>query len=244
MNRYLQSIDNTGDETAVTIQKEHASELEVVYEALDHILRGLSDFGSRKQKPDNKLESARLFLATRSFNSIRIAMIALERGYYQQASALVRMAMEDRLVARDIENHRPTLDALLGGEGKLGTFGKMAERVSPKAKEVWDIEYGWLSKFAAHTRYESMRGLVVTGTDGQTTLGPGGRYDKIEVMAGLYSVLRMLVFNMEIVTKVTYSAGIDWIVDAMPVFKKVEALLQEIDDWASEQIEDSQESTE
>ena len=52
MNGYLLSIDRTDDETASTIRARHASELSVAEEALDQILRGLSDFGSEKQKPD------------------------------------------------------------------------------------------------------------------------------------------------------------------------------------------------
>ena len=44
-----------------------------------------------------------MFLAVRSFNSLHIARQLLEHGYYQQASALVRMAMEDQLVAEDAE---------------------------------------------------------------------------------------------------------------------------------------------
>ena len=65
----------------------------MVEAALDQALCGLSEFDAQKQKPDNRLESAMLFLATRSFNSIRTAMRVLELGYYQQAEALVRMTM-------------------------------------------------------------------------------------------------------------------------------------------------------
>ena len=85
MNGYVLSIDRTDAETAAIIRERHAREFSAVEAALNEILRGLSDFGSQKLKPDNRLESARLFLATRSFNSLRTAVQVLERGYYQQA---------------------------------------------------------------------------------------------------------------------------------------------------------------
>ena len=87
MNGYLLSIDRTDAEIAAIIRERHAREFSAVEAALNEILRGLSDFGSQKLKPDNRLESARLFLATRSFNSLRTDVQVLERGYYQQAMA-------------------------------------------------------------------------------------------------------------------------------------------------------------
>ena len=41
----------------------------------------------------------------------------LEFGYYQQALTLIRMAMEDQLVAEDAEGNPPTLAALMRDEG-------------------------------------------------------------------------------------------------------------------------------
>ena len=138
MNGYLLTVDKTDAETAAIIRERHAREFSAVEAALDDILRGLSDYGSRRGKPDNRLESARLFLTTRSFNSLRTAAQVLERGYYQQAMALVRMAMEDQMVALDSESHPATLSALLDDDSKLGkrdlALGKMAERVSAKTK--------------------------------------------------------------------------------------------------------------
>ena len=120
MNGYLMAVDKTDAETAAVIRERHAREFRAVEAALDDILRGLSDFGSQKVYPDNRLESARLFLATRSFNSLRTAAQVLERGYYQQAMALVRMTKEDQMVALDAESNPATLSALLDDEGKIG----------------------------------------------------------------------------------------------------------------------------
>ena len=248
MNGYLVSIDKTDDETAVIVRENHACEIRAVEAALNDILRGLSDFGSRKQMPDNRLESARLFLATRSFNSLQNALQVLERGYYQQAMALVRMAKEDQLVAQDVENHPPTLAALLNGDGTLGrgelTFGKMAQRVSAKTKEAWDDDYGALSKYGAHPRTGSMRGLVEVGSDGRIVLRPGGHYDEVWANVVLYHVLRELVQVLATVAKVTASAGIDWVTNAIATFEEVDSLWRQIDRRAREELGEPLEDSE
>ena len=245
---YLNRIEEIENEVASTIRMNHAREFEIVDAALDQTLLGLNEFGSRKERPDNRLESARLFLAVRSFNSLRIARQTLERGYYQQALTLVRMAMEDQLVAEDAENHPPTLTALLEGEGKIGkrdlALQKMAERVSPKAREVWDANYGTVSKRAAHPRLESMQGLTATGPDGQTTLWPGSQYDEVEVRIVLYYVLRELALVFATVAKLTCSVGSDWANRSISTLDKVNSLWRQIDEWAAEQLGESLESLE
>ena len=248
MNGYLLSIDRTAAETASIIRERHAREFSAVEAALDDILRGLSDFGSRKQKPDNRLESARLFLATRSFNSLRVALQVLERGYYQQAMALVRMAQEDQMVALDSESHPATLSALLDDDSKLGrgdlALGKMAERVSAKTKETWDDDYGMLSRYGAHPRRGSIEELVEVGPDGQIVLRPGSHYDETWVNVVLYYILRELVQVFATVAKVTALAGIDWVTSALPTLKEVDLLWRQIDERAREQLGEPIESPE
>ena len=240
MNGYLLSIDRTDDKTASTMRARHARELSAAEKALDQILRGLSDFGSKKENPENRLESARLFLATRSFNSVRTALQVLGRGYYQQAMALVRMAKEDQLVAQDIESHPPTLDALFDGEGKIGkgklALEKMAERVSPKTKVAWDDDYGGLSKFGTHPRVESMQGLVITDSDGRMTLRAGGHYDEVWINFVLYHLFRELVQIFATVAKVTTFAGIDWVTSAMPTLEEIDSLWRQIDEQARKEL--------
>ena len=241
MNAYLLSIDKTGDETASTMRERHTRELRAGEAALDAIIRGLAEFGPENRPRDDDLESARLLLATRTFNSLRAAFQVLERGYYQQAMALVRMAMEDRLVSLDIEHYPPTLAALLDGDGKLGskpnlTFGKMAERVSYKTKEVWDDDYGILSEHGTHTRLNSLRGLVVVGPDGQQVIQPGGYYDETWVNVVLYYALRELVQVFATIAKVTAFAGIDWVTSAMPTLEEVDFLWRRIDERAREEL--------
>ena len=200
---------------ASTIRANHAQEFRLVDSALDQILRGLEDFADRKDEPDNALENARLLLATRSFNSLWIATQILERGYYQQALTLVRMAMEDQLVARDAENHPQTLDALLEGKGRIGrnefALDNMAERISPEEKVGWQREYGEASAYGTHPRPESMRSLLLVEPDGQKALLPGGvGYDKGMVDAILYYLLSELMNVLATLARVASSIGSEW----------------------------------
>ena len=236
VNAYLQGVERFEDEAASTIRQMHGREMRAVEAALDDVLRGLSEYGSQRQKPDGRLESARIFLATRSFNSLRMALQVLERGYYQQAMALVRMAKEDQLVARDVEVQPSTLAALFGDEGRIGKFGKMAERVSVKAKAAWDDDYGRLSRFGAHPRVDSLRGLVAYDSSGNVSLRAGGRYDEVWVVAVLYDLTRELVLVYETVAKLTDSVGSDWIDRAIPTLEAIESQWRRIDEWAREQL--------
>ena len=234
---HMRVIELNENDVASQIQLSHGRELAVVDTALDQILQGLDAFASMKQRPDNRLESARLFLATRSFNSLHIAKQILERGYYQQASTLVRMVMEDQLIAEDAESHPPTLDALLDGEGSFRkgelTLRKMAERISPEAKETWYTHYGRLSEEAVHPRRMSLMALITE----QGTLHPGGHYDEVRVKALLFDLLTQLVQVMLVVGHLTANMGSCWIDDALPAFQDVIALYQDIDEWAQQQLQ-------
>ena len=238
---YLWGIEESEEEVATAIRATYAPELQAANAALEEIIRGFQDFATRKQRPDNRLERARLFLATRSFNSLRMAVQTVETGYYQQAFTLVRMAMESGLVANDSEGYPPTLAALLDdkSESRIGRgdlkFSMMAERLSCKTKEVWDWDYGWASRSAAHPSSDSMMGLTTTGLDGQLMPRPGGYYDEVEIANVLYHLLRELIQLMAQIAKVTATAGIDdWCKRALPVFEEVESAWMRLDKEAGD----------
>ena len=243
MGKFLQSIARTDSRTASTIRQKHARELEILHDALEHTIVGVNDFASLKQKADSPLQAARVFLTIRTFKSLRTALQVLEHGYYQQAMTLVRMALEDQLVAEDIEHHPPTLAALLDDKGRLGkgdlTLGKMAERLSPKAKVAWDARYGMLSEHGAHPRLKSMQGLVATDLP-RDQRGPrlGGHYDAMWVNVVVYYAAQTLVEAMATLTKLTDEVGIDWADRAMPTFQEVDSLWKRLDGWADGQLEE------
>ena len=184
--RHMRVIELNEIDVATQIRMTHGRELEVVDAALDQILQGLDAFAYVKQRPDSRLEDAQMFLAVRSFNSLHTARQLLERGYYQQASTLVRMAMEDQLVA---ETHPSTLDALLDAKGSISSgdlsYGKMAERISREAKKAWDEKYGDLSARAAHPRRLSL----LTLTTVRRTVRPGAHYDEVQVKVTILYLL-------------------------------------------------------
>ncbi len=235
--RHLEKIESNENDVASQIRKKHGRELEVVDAALDQILQGLDDFAHFKQRADSRLEDAQVFLAVRSFNSLHVARQVLERGYHQQASTLVRMTMEDQLIVEDAENHPPTLDALLDGKGSISsgdlTYGKMAERISPEAKEAWDKKYGDLSQRAAHPRRTSLLGLTTV----RRTVRVGGHYDEVQVKATLFYILDQLVLVLRTVGLLTANAGIPWVQGATPVLEEVIALHRQIDEWAERQLQ-------
>ena len=235
--RHLRGVESNENEVAAQTRERRGHELAAVDSALDQILQGFDALANLKAGPDSRLEEAQVILAVRSFNSLHTARQVLEQGYYQQASTLVRMAMEDQLVSEDAERHPPTLDALLDGKGSINsgdlTFGKMAERISPEARETWDLNYGNLSERAAHPRRKSLMALVTA----RGTLPPGGNYDEVGVNAVLFYLLDQLQMVLRTVGVLTESAGSPWLEGAAPVFNDVIALHRQIDEWARQQLE-------
>ena len=189
--RLLSGIEAVEKEVASAILEHHPYEFEVVYAALEQILRGFNEFANQKENLDDKLESAQFLLTVRSFNSLRVAIKILENGYTQQALALIRTVMEDQLVVNDLENHAPTLGALLDDADKMRdrqfTFGKMAQRESLKTKKAWDHSYGFASSFAAHPRKLSLRKLFAVDPNGKIILKPGSHYDRVEVNTVIFT---------------------------------------------------------
>ena len=217
-------------EAAASIHSQYSRELSIVDMALDQVLVGLHDFGAIKRKPDSSLESARLFLATRSFNSLWTARQILERGYFQQAMTLVRMAMEDQLIAGDIEIHPPTLNALLDRDKGIESFASMADRLGPQGREVWDSNYGMASEYAAHTRPRSLQSLNSVGPDGQSFLRPGGNYDEVYATATLFLLSQEIVKVMKIIGQLTVPLESDWVIRAMPAFEANDLLWKSLDE--------------
>ena len=242
MKSYLRATDREDNKTASTIREKHERDFRVIDEALEIVIRGLEgDFGGRDLDPYDELEIARYLLATRSFNSIRVARQVLERGYYQQAMSLVRMASEDQLIAMDAEIHAPTLRALLHDEGKLGrgklTYGQMAKRQSAKREEVWGNDYGYLSEHT-HPRFKGMVALVQFGPYGQKFVKPGSHYSELSVNITLYYMARETLRMSAVVHKLTASAGTDWQSSALPNLAKVDCLWRQIDAKTRSQVEE------
>ena len=240
--RLLYGIEAVENQVARTIQENHSREFEVIYAALEQVLRGHNEFADRKERPDNKLESARVFLTVKSLNSLRVATKVLERGYTQQALTLIRTVMEDQLVVEDAENYPSTLDGLFDdtyaiGKGKL-TLSNMAQRVSLKTKEAWDCNYGFASRYAGHPRPLSIRKLISVDPHGNITLKPGSHYDRVEIDTVVFFALGELLKVMATMAKLTCSVGSNWTNDALSVIEEVNTLYWHIDEEAKKELEE------
>ena len=121
---------------------------------------------------NNRREQVWLGLTTSGFRSLRIAVYALESGYYTQCFILTRAALEHWLTAHDCIGNPETVDALLGLQGRVPRFSTMAERLPENLKALWkDVNdpegtYGFLSTFA-HPR---SRALEATSNEAGTVL--------------------------------------------------------------------------
>lgn len=233
--RYMRVIELNENDVASQIRMNHGRELEVVDASLGQILKGLDAFAHVRQRRDSRLEDSQVFLAVRSFNSLHIARQLLERGYYQQALALVRMAMEDQLVAEDSETHPPTLDALLEGKGSFFSralkYPKMAERISPEFEKAWREKYGDLSEIAVHPRRKSLLALATV----RRTVRPGGHYHEAQVKLTLLYLLEQLVQVLRTVGLLTTNVGSSWTEGARPALRDMTALYKDLVEWFERQ---------
>ena len=237
MKSYLDSLKQREDVASKKIRSKHLHYLKIINLGLNEIIRAIDELPSQKQRSSNQMERIRWHLIVRSFNSFRTALHVFERGYTQQAWALMRMVMEDQLIAEDMEHHPPTLRALSTGEGKLGSgdlsFTKMAERVSVAAKENWSDSYGAASQYAAHPRHSSLQALVALDADGQFVLEPGSHYDESFAEILIYEMSSHLTYLMATTAKATEAAGTTWVADAMSAFQQVDTLCKQMAEYNS-----------
>ena len=143
-----------------------------------------------------------------------MATSVLERGYYQQALGLVRMAMEDMLVVEDIEINPATLQALLFDEGKLGTgelrYSEMAHRISPKAGNTWENDYGDVSKYGAHPRMKALESSVVWDKSETPRLSLPSFYNKGWVAACIGMAAKQAINLVGTVVKLLQGTESKW----------------------------------
>lgn len=240
MENHFQEIERLEDRFASTIWAKHRRELTAVDAALVQISAGFREFWSRKGILDQRLATARLVLVARSFNSLLWAKRTLERGYSMQALALARMAMEDQLVAEDIEVEPATLDALLLGKGEIGMgdlhFANLADRLPKDQIDLWKNDYRIASRYGTHPGHKSGQWLISPAQDGRRFLGMGSFfYDEGEVNTVLYFVLFQLVKVMWTLRKVTDQVGSDWGTNSESEFGEIFYLWEQTLQWARSQ---------
>ena len=226
MQNPLYELERNENEFASAMLARHSRELEAIDAALSQIFAGFKEFRSRKGILDQRLETGRIILVVRSFNSLLCAKRTLERGYTEQALALARMAMEDQLVAEDIEVEPTTLDALLLGKGEIGIgdlhFTNLANRLPKEEIDLWKNDYRIASRYGTHPGHNSGQWLISPAQDGQKFLGMGSFfYSGEDVNTVLYFLLLQLVKVMWTLRKVTDQVGSDWGTHSGPEFEEV-----------------------
>ena len=235
-NRYYASLAASDAELAQRIRREHAKWFTTIETALDQVIQGLNDFSEFKGRPDGELESGRLFLATRTFRSLHMAICLLERGYYQQAASLIRTAMEEMLIAEDVEIYPKTLSLLLHGDPndkvRLGrddlSYGAMAARISPRAVEAWKRTYDAVSVYATHPKSTGLQTLVAWDGDNMPHLSLDSGYDRQQLAVCIELVARESMNLIKTVVQLLHGTERDWILQAHPAFANLESLIDEV----------------
>ena len=135
--------------------------LETLHETLDLHFSLFSHPTTLEDTEETKLPRVWISLTTSAFHSSRVALYALESGYYTQCFALTRSVFEDWLTASDYKEHPETVEALFDANKAMPRFSVMCERLSPNLKPLWGEQgsdesiYGFLSTFA-HPRHRAI----------------------------------------------------------------------------------------
>ncbi len=234
-NRFYESLAASDAELGQKIRTEHHHWFAAIETALDQVIQGLNEYAEINEKPKGKLESARLFLATRTFINLRLALQLLEKGYCQPAAILIRTAMEEMLIADDIEVYPKTLDVLLDesptAKIRLGrddlSYGAMAGRISTKAAEVWKDTYESVSVYATHPRSTGLKALVSWDSKDVPHLSLASSYNREQLAVCIELVATECLSLSKTVMQLLDETGSDWKVRAYPSYGALEELIGE-----------------
>ena len=189
--------------------------LQTIQEVIDLHFALFRYAGKLEYTEKNELQRVWFGLSTSAFHSLRVALYALESGYYSQCFTLTRAALEDWLVAFDCKSHPQTVEALLGSGGRVPAFRVMAERLPEDRKVLWrnggdgDGAYGSLSTFA-HPRQRALEATV--GGDGTALIFPA--YNEIRFALAAKLLLQVALLMLEFVERLadylTTPASQEW----------------------------------
>lgn len=149
------SLEDLEYEVRKHTRSQHKRELDLVVSVLDTFINGFSLIDPFTQSKDNEVEVAHLLLVTRSFHSMRCAMLLMQTGYYGQAIALLRTVTENWFICHDCVNNTKTIEAILYNKYRIPskkdglTFYEIAERIGKL--HVYRDEYHHESKITHPT---------------------------------------------------------------------------------------------
>ena len=187
-------------ETQAYSEAQEREVLETIQEVIDLHFSLFKNPGQLNHTSDNKLQRAWLALTTSAFHSARVALFALQSGYYTQSFMLTRAVYEAWLVASDCEEHTQTIEALFDSKIRMANFTTMADRLPDNLKGVWygdgEGRYGFLSTFA-HPRHRAAEDTV--SHNGMLRIVP--RYDEIRFALAAHYILGATLLMLEFVEK-------------------------------------------
>jgi hypothetical protein len=195
--------------------KNHQHDLVVMMNLLNTYIDGFNMIDSFTLQEDREIEYAWILLLTRSFHSMRSAMLLIQVGYYTQAMMLLRSVTENWLICKDCQGYRPTLDALLYGKHRLGNrklklqWIDIAERVGAK-DIIYEQDYRFQSRFN-HPDYMSL-GVVMDPDTNEMRTAPA--YDRalflccFEMM--IRNAMRMTEFIESFLSRLSESKVVAW----------------------------------
>ena len=214
-------------ETASKIQANYGGYLSVLDVALEKAANGLAAISPLKEETHGQLSITWFLLNAAVINSLRTSLHMLKRGYYTQAIALVRMAMETNLVARDLESYPEPLGAIR--EDKIGkdelSLNNMVQRLPSSEMYGWRERHGNLSELGTHLRKESID--LIAQVSG---IKIGGYYDDEYVLGTIYDMLPEFKKLLDRTDRLTQKVNPAWRREAVSVILDVDSLQREIEE--------------
>ena len=133
----------------VTCSK-HQEEVNLMTTVINMYINGFNLIDSFTFTEDNEVETAWLFLVTRSFHSMRCAIQLIIMGYYGQAISLLRTITENIFICHDCVENKKTIEAILYNKYKIPdstqglSFRQMAKRTGNM--KIYESDYDHQSR--------------------------------------------------------------------------------------------------
>jgi len=172
-------------QTAKETSNKHQREIELLTTMLNLYIKGFSLTGSLDHQ-NTDTNWVWLFLLTRSFHSLRSAISLMQKGYYAQTMALIRMVTEAYFLCGNVAQDITIADAILRNKPNQpnGTtrfnYKTLAENMDSLV--MYEKDYAFECKFSHFTSLSA--GIMTTKIDSHNReLRPTPVYDEILFLA-------------------------------------------------------------
>lgn len=208
----------------------HGREIELLAVMLNLYISGFSLTGSLDDK-NSDTDWVWLFLLTRSFHSLRCSVALMQKGYYAQTMALIRMVTEAYFICGNAKNDATIADAILRNipnrrDGRtIFNYKDLAQNMD--ASVMYENDYTFECEFS-HFSNLSASILTVEIDRHNRELQPVPIYDEILFMACCEMALKsgrlLAVYIYNLLADLSKEKVNDWVI-------KTDKGVKEIDDW-------------